>query len=551
MGRVTGRQRFVCALLCAGFVLGLGAAASPAEARHRHVALRFHARHHRVAANYVHAGRSRVRHAGAYHSSPLHYGSNFAAMVVDANTGRTLYAVNENELRHPASITKVMTLYMLFEQLEKGKLRLDSEIPVSAHAASMPPTKLGLRAGSSITVENAIKAIVTQSANDMAVTVAEALGGSEENFAAMMTEKAHALGMTKTHYANASGLPNDQQLTTAHDLIVLGRAIQERFPRYYAYFSTLDFRYAGREMRNHNHLLGRIAGMDGIKTGFTNSSGYNMLTSVRRGGRHIVSVVLGGRTWASRDQIMTGLIDEHIAEASDGRSGIAENAPDIRAEAADIAKPEPQETPLARTDLKSIPAARAYASDKPRPAFVSGTPRVAAEDTSAVGSIAAKKRSALEGSTSAQAVTASASPHPTSTATPSALRWVVGPTGQTLKAASVSSASHAIAETKVAKADTGMTDVVRSEAAHPDVPHTGMMIQIGATDDMEKAGALLARARTEGHSLLTAAQGFTEKVQKGDATLYRARFAGLDAEQADAACKTLKRSGFACFTTKN
>ena len=167
------------------------------------------------------------------------------------------------------------------------------------------------------------------------------------------------------------------------------------------------------------------------------------------------------------------------------------------------------------------------------------------------GSISAKKRSALEGSTSARAVAASASPHPISTATPSALRWVAGPSGQILKPAAAPSATRPVAETRIAKAESGTTDVVGSEADRPAPSHAGVMIQIGATDDVEKASALLARARSEGRAILLAAQPFTEKVQKGDATLYRARFAGLDADQAEAACKTLKRSGFACFTTKN
>ena len=487
-----------------------------------------------------------VRHASAHHSQPQHYASNFAALVVDANSGRTLYSVNENDLRHPASISKVMTLYLLFEQLEKGRLRLDSEIPVSAHAASMPPTKLGLRPGSSITVENAIKAIVTQSANDMAVAVAEAIGGDEATFAHMMTEKAHALGMARTHYANASGLPNPQQISTAHDLVILGRAIQERFPHYYAYFSTPAFTYAGRTMRNHNNLLGRVAGMDGIKTGFVSASGFNLLASVRRGGRHIVSVVLGGVTARSRDHIMAGLIDQYFDEASDTRTApaIAEVAPDDNAPKADIAIVE-------RPEPKSVPATLAYAADRPRPAFVSGTPKSADEDHSNIGPTAVNRRSALEGSTRAHVIAAAVGVRPVSTATPSTLRWVVGPTGQAARSADEALAAHGVGETRIAKTGDETGSINRSDSGRPSAAHSGVMIQIGATDDAEKASALLARARSENRSWLASAQPFTEKVQKGDSTLYRARFAGLDADQAEAACKKLKRSGFACFTTKN
>ena len=166
--------------------------------------------------------------------------------MVDSNSGRVLYAQNENELRHPASITKVMTLYLLFKELDKGRLHLNSRLTVSTHAAAQAPTKLGLRPGQTIDVDDAIKAIVTRSANDMAVAIAEAIGGSEENFCAMMTREAHSLGMTHTHYADASGLPNDAQITTAADLAILGRAIQERFPRYYHYFSLQEFAYHGQ-----------------------------------------------------------------------------------------------------------------------------------------------------------------------------------------------------------------------------------------------------------------------------------------------------------------
>ena len=215
------------------------------------------------------------------------YNPPFSAIVVDANTGRELYGSNENAPRHPASITKVMTLYLLFEKLENGELTLQSRIPVSEHAAAQQPSKLGLSPGETIAVEDAIKAIVTRSANDIAVAIAEAVGHDESSFADMMTRKAHALGMSRTVYRNASGLPNEEQITTAHDLAVLARAVQERFPKYFHYFSTHEFEYAGEVIGNHNHLLGKIEGVDGIKTGFTNASGFNLMTSVHRDGRSI------------------------------------------------------------------------------------------------------------------------------------------------------------------------------------------------------------------------------------------------------------------------
>ena len=196
-----------------------------------------------------------------------------ASIIVDGNTGQVLEASNPDAPRHPASLTKIMTLYLLFERLDAGKITLDTPLKVSQHAADQDPTKLDLKPGSTIPVEDAIKGVVTRSANDAAVTIAENLGGSEEDFARLMTQKAHALGMSRTTYVNASGLPNDDQITTARDQALLGRAIQERFPKYYKYFSLPSFVYRGVAIRNHDHLLGSVEGVDGIKTGFTTRIG--------------------------------------------------------------------------------------------------------------------------------------------------------------------------------------------------------------------------------------------------------------------------------------
>src|SRR5439155_3925802 len=238
----------------------------------------------------------------------------------DANSGRVLHASNPDSLRHPASITKIMTLYVLFEQLEAGKLKLDSRLPVSAHAAAQEPSKLGLEPGQTIATEDAIKAVVTKSANDIAVVIAETIAGNEEDFARLMTRKAHALGMTRTVYTNASGLPDDEQVTTARDQALLGRAIQDRFPRYYRYFATSSFHFHGMDIRNHNRLLGHIQGIDGIKTGYTRASGFNLVSSVRRGGRHLVAVVFGGSSSDARDARMRDLIEQHLARASTERT---------------------------------------------------------------------------------------------------------------------------------------------------------------------------------------------------------------------------------------
>jgi len=244
------------------------------------------------------------------------YSPPYASIVVDGDSGAVLQAANPDARRHPASLTKIMTLYMLFERLEAGKIKLDSLLKVSERASEQAPTKLGLKPGETIAVEDAIKAIITKSANDAAVVVAENLGGDEERFAKLMTQKARAIGMTRTSYINASGLPDDDQITTARDQALLGRLIQKRFPRYYKYFSTESFVYHGEVMRNHNHLLGSIEGVDGIKTGFTRASGFNLVTSVHRDGHYIVAVVMGGRSSFERDAHMRELINSNIKEAA-------------------------------------------------------------------------------------------------------------------------------------------------------------------------------------------------------------------------------------------
>ena len=268
---------------------------------------------HRAFLRYAHRATPRYASVapGVVPNSPA-----FSALVVDANSGRTLYSADENGLRHPASITKVMTLYLLFEELDRGTMTMRTQIPISEHAAAQEPSKLGLPPGDTISVEDAIKAVVTRSANDIAVAIAEAIGGSESGFADLMTRKARALGMTNTVYVNASGLPNDEQITTAHDLTILGRSLEDRFPRYFRYFSTTQFNFDGEIIGSHNHLLGRVDGVDGIKTGYTRASGFNLLTSVHRDGRSLIAVVMGGRSAAGRDRIMENLIADHIAEAS-------------------------------------------------------------------------------------------------------------------------------------------------------------------------------------------------------------------------------------------
>jgi D-alanyl-D-alanine carboxypeptidase len=577
----------------AALILAMLAAGTPAEGRGRHGFQRFAHNHH-----VVHAARTALG-GGA---------PNFSAIVIDANTGRELYGVNEDAPRHPASITKVMTLYLLFEQLEKGRISLDTPLQVSAHAAGQSPTKLGVPAGSTVPVEIAIKAIVTRSANDMAVTVAENLAGDELTFARLMTEKARSLGMNHTFYHNASGLPDMRQITTARDLTILGRAIHDRFPHYYRYFSTPSFVYRGETIGTHNHLMARMQGMDGIKTGYTNASGFNLLSSVQRGGRHVVAVVMGGKSAASRDNVMAGLLESHFEEAqagpethvaegspveepaetprraalepppieraapepvarpahlpmaqvADGDDDAAENASDGDEPALpprpvprgpsliapEMAVPVPERAPE-RLRLARAPG------DRARPAFIAGAARMADGGHGA-------NPSAIDGSTNRRPVASSSTSAAVATATPSSLHWVTGPQPVRL--------GPAAPDTKLAAAGKSAaisfngaddrTDATpgpreKAEDARPAAARSGVVIQIGATADAGSAAELLSRARDQGRSALASAKPFTEKVQKGDSTLYRARFAGLEPAEAEAACKTLKRSGFACFATRD
>ncbi len=234
----------------------------------------------------------------------------YAALVMDAATGRILTQVDADAPRYPASLTKMMTLYMLFEALDSKKLTLSSPMKVSALAASRPPSRLGLHIGDTITVREAILALVTKSANDVATVVAEKLGGSESRFAQRMTAMARRLGMKRTTFRNASGLPHRSQLTTARDMAVLGRALLRRFPHYYAYFSEPAFDYDGQRYANHNHLLGNYEGVDGIKTGYIHASGFNLVASAKRDGRRLIGVVFGARSPAERSYKMTGLLDK-------------------------------------------------------------------------------------------------------------------------------------------------------------------------------------------------------------------------------------------------
>jgi D-alanyl-D-alanine carboxypeptidase len=661
------------------------------------------ARYHRYQARYVHRAVA-VQHAthGYQHAHAETYSPPSSSIVVDGNSGAVLHAANADAARHPASLTKIMTLYLLFERLEAGKVKLDTPLKISAHAAEQAPTKLGVKPGQTLAVEDAIKAVVTKSANDAAVAIAENLGGDEDEFAKMMTAKAHALGMSRTTYVNASGLPNDDQITTAHDQALLGRAIQERFPRYYKYFSTEQFTYHGHAMRNHNHLLGVVGGVDGIKTGYTHASGFNLVTSVHRDGRYIIAVVLGGRSSGERDAHMRELINAHIREASLQRTApaIAERAAPAIAERAET-RPEPRNPSSERSEQRAEPkpvvvaktspssrsdqlssgrignGAPATGGDPIQPLLVKTiTYRTAPVQASALGPMpqlvpaaaplprsaamalptlpAAPATTTPAGAQPAPQIVSAPAPSPAAAARPtpaaallpapaqtpavtSVARTTLASTGETTNTVVVAATESAVttpasriptpgrsviaksdrttsdgvksdsvwsdsvksevvrleppppeaASAEAAKAEVMKPDGIKSEPAKTDIMRPevakleaakstpakvepakiditkpepsaaqirargGWVIQIGAFEAEDEAKQHLSEARLKIPRILASADPFTERVQKGDKALYRARFAGFDKAMAEAACKELKRSDIACMTVKN
>jgi D-alanyl-D-alanine carboxypeptidase len=560
------------------------------------------------------------------------YSPRYADVVIDAKTGDVLHESAPDALRHPASLTKIMTLYMLFERMETGKVRLDSQMEVSAEAASQAPTKLGLRAGQTLAVEDAIKGLVTKSANDAAVVIAEYLAGSEEEFGRQMTRKARSLGMSKTIYRNASGLPNDEQVTTAREQAILGMAIQERFPRHYRYFATPSFVYRGSAMRNHNRLLGNVEGVDGIKTGYTRASGFNLVTSMRRGDRHVVAVVLGGTSGGARDARMRSLLESHIAEATPLKTTkIAVAVP--------VPAPEPATPSLvaqltapftAPVETRPAKPATVLASASSTPVKITppvhdAAPRAGSSEPLkpvAVKTVAVKVAAATKTVPVPAPVAAAPAPapkalppvHTASVAVPKVVAQAPAPQMpvsamamqdtrfdtryepivemEQQRAAKAEAKAEPKSEPKAAPAKTEIvkTEIAKVEpkavpqpapgsrpgilgvlpaavaaagsaivpsasanersAEKPATTRSGWAIQIGAYEGETEAKQKLSDAKSKAAGVLRKADAYTERTQKGAKTYYRARFAGFDRDEAEAACKQLKRSDVACLALK-
>ncbi|MDP2118304.1 MAG: SPOR domain-containing protein [Hoeflea sp.] len=452
--------------------------------------------------------------AVALGTAPAAANSKYAGIVIDAKTGKTLYAHEADSQRYPASLTKMMTLYMVFEALERGKVRLDTRVKFSAKAAAEQPTKLGVGAGKSITIEQVIYGLVTKSANDAATAVAEHLGGSEAKFASMMTTKARSLGMSKTTFRNAHGLPNSGQVTTARDMARLGIALREHFPRQYKYFSTRSFKFGGATLGNHNRLLGTVRGVDGIKTGYIRASGFNLVTSVVDRDRSIVAVVLGGNTGASRNAQMKDLISRYLLKASTRGGGnlIARGAVTNMEVAASDSGP-----------VATTVAASASRFELPR-----------------VGPIPE-----LRNDGDARIALAYAAPTPAPVVGREAL-------AKSLEAQKVAIPIPAPAYVPPMPVDTGAAGSVDPVTTASTAPPRGWMIQIGATPDRDSALKLLARAQGQGVKALNGAEPFTMAYSANNAQLYRARFGGFDGQSSAAsACKALEKKGFACWATAN
>ena len=467
----------------------------------------------------------RKRHPVKHQQAEESYNPIYAAIVVDAKTGAVLHQSSPDSRRHPASLTKIMTLYLLFERLEAGKIKLGTPLEVSEEASIQAPTKLGLKPGDTIKVEDAIGGLITKSANDAAVVVAEALAGSEEEFARQMTRKARALGMRHTVYRNASGLPNEEQVTTARDQALLGIAIQHRFPRYYRYFSTANYTYRGQILRNHNRLLGQVDGVDGIKTGYTRASGFNLVTSVRRDARHVVAVVLGGRSAQQRDARMRDLIGSHIVKAS------TKSALTSVAEA-----PEPEPALAAKqliADAVSAP--------------LSLIPPHASEATATIADARPGSSAPIKPVPVKTLTVKLVPPKNPSPFIPVPVRNPVV-TVAALETAPVEQTEASAKPVEVAAPSSTKAADAHAPARRSVRP--GWVIQVGALDDEAQAKGRLNSAQRKAASLLEKADAYTERITKDGKTYYRARFAGFDRDQAEAACRHLKRSDIPCMTLK-
>jgi D-alanyl-D-alanine carboxypeptidase len=476
--------------------------------------------------------------------------ARYAGIVVDAKTGKVIYSSDPDGLRYPASLTKMMTLYLVFEALERGKISKNTIVTMSRYAASQSPSKLGVKAGGSFTVEQGILALVTRSANDCSVAFGELLGGSEARFARMMTAKAHALGMSRTVYRNANGLPNDGQVTTARDQARLGLALRQHFPQYYDYFSTRSFRFGKQVIGNHNKLLGRVRGVDGIKTGYIRKSGFNLVTSAQLDGKSIVGVVMGFPSGSSRDAHMASLVKKYLPKAST-RGGFAapvatkeQAAPLAVSQAKDAVPNAAKPASIAAMDDDSVlpksgPVPSSRYTVEEIAAAISPKDPLPGEDAPVTIAMADKQTQSQdldsEETTVASVRTPAAGPIP-----PEPVGKAGPNVDQQTTASTPAPKKVAVAEKASAEKDSG---------ADNKTPN-GWVIQIGVAADKDKAKKLLQAAQDKGGKVLRSASPYSVAFQSEGTRMYRARFSGFKNQEAALnACKLLKKKGTSCWAS--
>ncbi|MEI9427686.1 D-alanyl-D-alanine carboxypeptidase family protein [Mesorhizobium sp. Cs1299R1N3] len=436
------------------------------------------------------------------------FAAKSAAIVVDAKTGKVLYSANADGRRYPASLTKMMTLYLTFEAMAKGKISRNSPVVFSAHASAEAPTKLGVKPGGSVAVETAILSIVTKSANDSATALGEMLGGNETNFARMMTAKARQLGMNGTVFRNANGLPDPGQFTTARDMATLGIALREHFPQYYGYFAQRSFLYGRQRINGHNRLLGRIKGVDGIKTGYTRASGFNLVSSVNDGNRRLVAVVMGGTSGGSRDNQMASLINAYLPRASTRGGG------DLVAKA--------DSNPISALAKVLLPKHDAPTPDE--------KPVAVAEADTAVADDATVAQGDSEDEDTAEAETPK----------------LVVP-AKKVKTVIVSAPKVATAQVVAAYAEPAPAVDPVNTASVP----SGWAIQVASSPKQSEAQAFLDNTTKQARKVLADASGFTVAFDKDGVTYYRARFGGFGSKDAAwKACTALKKKKIECYAVQ-
>lgn len=491
-----------------------------------------------------------------------------AGIVVDAKTGKVMYENAADSARYPASVTKVMTLYILFQELSAGNLKLSTMLSVSAHAAAASPTKLGLRAGSTISVEDAIKSIVTISANDMARVIAENISGSEEKFAQRMTATARALGMRHTTYRNASGLPDGGQLTTVRDQAILGIAVYEHFPAYYEYFQTRSFSYGRKTYGNHNRVLGYMGAVDGIKTGYINAAGSNLLTAARKDGRHIVVVAFGFNTSGGRDQKVRELVAKYLPAARSGGYLQTAMIPQpgrqgkLAVQVAVAQSPEPVGVADVQTAASAPARAGSFVAPMPLPGFrlaqlvaANGAQPAARQQPVQVASAAPAPMPADLGLQPAvQAANVLAAPSQ-SHRTPAPSQDVIGAwlsdnyklgappaaLGQTAPSAPLGATGPDNKQPVDLMTSGSVTQTAASEGVG------GWVVQIGAGPSEDSARGMLVKASGK-LATLNDFRSYVERFEKNGQVFYRARFIGFGGrDQATNVCNQLKQKNLSCL----